>query len=114
MLNNPWTRLIQILLSRFIINLRQVSPSTAASTAGQFTSRYSTIAFRGSNVTMDDVVGNLGEPLDFVEYCVDDDDASGSSTQGDEMDPDIMQEGCSHTQLDQLEVRYTMLTSRGN
>ncbi|KAF7794602.1 hypothetical protein EIP86_005738 [Pleurotus ostreatoroseus] len=104
MLDNPWTRLIQILLSRFIINLRQVNPSTAASTAGQFTSRYSTIAFRGSNVTIDDFVGNLGEPLDFVEYCVDDDDASDSSTQEDDMDPDIMQEGCSHAQLDQLEV----------
>ena len=76
MLDNPWTRLIQILLSRFIINLRQAGPSSTAS--DPFTSRHSTIAFRMRNLTMNDVVGNLGEPLEFVEYRVDDDDDDDS------------------------------------
>ena len=56
-----WTRIDQILLSRFIVNLRRVGPSSTASITDQFTSRHSTIAFRVRNLTMNDVVGNLGE-----------------------------------------------------
>lgn len=62
----------QLLLSRFIINLRQVdSPGTNTST-DQHPSRFSIPNFRVP--TMDEVVGNLGEPLEFGEYRADAED----------------------------------------
>lgn len=61
-----------LLLSRFIINLREVdSPATNLSDS-QHLSRFS---IPNSRVpTMNDVVGNLGEPLDFVDYRIEDDE----------------------------------------
>ena len=95
MLDNPWTRLIQILLSRFIINLRQAGPSSTAS--DPFTLQHSTIAFRMRNLTMNDVVGNLGEPLDFVEYKVDEDDEGSDSVQA--RGPNSITEQGEHSEL---------------
>lgn len=60
----------QLLLSRFIINLRQVDSPGTNTSADQHPSRFSMPNFRVP--TMDEVVGNLGEPLEFVEYHADD------------------------------------------
>lgn len=63
----------QLLLSRFIINLRQIDSPGSDTSAHQHSSRFSVANFRMPN--MDDVVGNLGEPLDFdVEHRLDDED----------------------------------------
>lgn len=64
--------LSQILLSRFIINLRRVNSPEAITATTRHPSQLSTPNFRMP--TMDDVVDNLGEPLDFVEYRLDDED----------------------------------------
>lgn len=63
-----------ILLSRFIINLRRVvSPTPGPITfTDQGSIRLSTVAsFRMP--TVDDIVGNIGEPLEFTEFYVEDD-----------------------------------------
>ncbi|KAF7794603.1 hypothetical protein EIP86_005739 [Pleurotus ostreatoroseus] len=60
----------KVLLSRFIINLRQFDIRISNSTVTQQRSRFSTITFRVP--TKDEVIGNLGEPLDFGAYQVDD------------------------------------------
>lgn len=65
--------LTPILLSRFIINLRQVDSPNTDTSANQHQSRFSMPNFRMP--TMNDIVGNLGEPLDFdVEHRLDDED----------------------------------------
>ena len=51
-----------------VINLRQVNSPTTNSSADQHASRFSAPNFRG--LTMDDVVSNLDELLEFVSYCV--------------------------------------------
>ncbi len=62
-----------VLLSRFIINLRQIDSPGTDTSANQHQSRFSVLNLRMP--TMDDVVGNLGEPLDFdVEHRLDDED----------------------------------------
>lgn len=77
-----------ILLSRFIINLRHAGSPAANSTANQHASRFSIPNLRMP--TMDEVVGNLGEPLDFVEYRVEDD---SDDAQIDHLDSDSEQQG---------------------
>ena len=74
--DNVRFRLGQVLLSRFIINLRQVDTPSTNATTGAHRSRMASPNFRVP--TMDEVVGNLGAPLDFVEYCVDDGDGDGA------------------------------------
>ena len=74
---------------RYTGERRHRSSSSTASIADQLTSRHSTIAFRVRNLTMNDVVGNLGEPLDFVECKVDNDDGDSDCTglaSGEDMD----------------------------
>lgn len=70
--------IIYILLSRFIINLRQVDSPDIGPSANPQLSYFSTPNFRMP--TMDEVVGNLGEPLDFSEYHLNDENASDDST----------------------------------
>ncbi len=69
-----------LLLSPFIINLRQGDSLDAETSAGQHISRFSVPNFR--RPTLDEVVGNLGESLDFVEDSLyeDTDDADATST----------------------------------
>ena len=59
------------MLSRFLINLRQLDASQSTSRSNVHSSRISALNFRMP--TADDVVGNLGEPLDFAEYRIDED-----------------------------------------
>ena len=66
------TSLIPILLSRFIINLRQVGTSATIPSDNRHPSRFSIPNLRMP--TLDGVVGNFGEPLDFVEYRIEDDE----------------------------------------
>lgn len=70
-----------IMLSRFLINLRQVdSPHNSSFSNGNL-SRFSVPNFRMP--TMDNVVGNLGELLEFVDYTVDDEDTTVGETRCD-------------------------------
>ena len=77
--DNVYFRLGQVLLSRFIINLRQVDTPTTNASTNQHRSRISSPNFRVP--TIDEVVGNLGEPLDFVEYYVDDGEDDGADVE---------------------------------
>lgn len=81
----------QILLSRFIINLRQADAPATNPSDNSPPSRFSIPNFRMP--TLDDVVGNLGEPLDFVEYCVeeDEDGEKDAAAQDEETDSDGVQ-----------------------
>ncbi len=83
----------QLLLSRFIINLRDADSPTTHLSDDRHPSRFSIPNFRMP--TLDGVVGNLGEPLDFVEYCVEDDeDGEHYSTPAiDRMGSEAAQEG---------------------
>ena len=63
-----FSSLPRILLSRFLMNLRQV----ATPSDSRHSSHFSTLNFHMP--TMDEVIDNLGEPMDFVEYRVDCDD----------------------------------------
>lgn len=69
-----------IMLSRFLINLRRVDSPQTTSFANESPSGFSVPNFRIP--TMDDVVGNLGEPLDF-EYTMGDDDTTVGRMQCD-------------------------------
>ncbi len=64
----------QISLSRFIINLRQTDSPGNGTSANQRLSRFSMPNFRMP--TMSEVIGNAGEPLDFVEHHLDEEDSA--------------------------------------
>ena len=59
------------MLARFLINLRQLDASQSISRSNVHSSQISALNFRIP--TSDDVVGNLGEPLEFSEYSIDED-----------------------------------------
>lgn len=62
------------MLSRFLINLREVAePTTSDDTAMQRFSRFSIPNFHVPTSTIDRVVGNLGEPLEFRDHDLDED-----------------------------------------
>ena len=65
----------QVLLSRFIINLRRSSTPGLNLSDNSHLSRISIPNLR--ILTIDDIVDNLGEPLDFVEYRIGDEDVEG-------------------------------------
>lgn len=69
----------QIILSRFIINLRYTETSSigADSSVDQDHSRSSHINFRAPSRAQ--IVGNIGEPLDFKDYDLDGEIAAESS-----------------------------------
>lgn len=59
-------RLPQILLSRFLTNLREAAdPYASGDTAVEHFSRFSAPGFRVPTSTIDRVIGNIGEPLEF-------------------------------------------------
>ena len=58
------------MLSRFIINLRHIDRSSDDSLDNHNPSQSLTLHFYVP--TLDQMMDNLGEPLDFVEYTVDD------------------------------------------
>lgn len=66
------TSLPRVLLSRFIINLREVDSQNDHPSIGQHPPHFSLPNFRVPS--MDDIVGNLGESLDFVKYRVEDEE----------------------------------------
>ncbi|KAF7793521.1 hypothetical protein EIP86_004635 [Pleurotus ostreatoroseus] len=65
----------EIALSRFIINLRQAAAPSSIPSDNRHPSRFSIPNFRMP--TLDEVMDNLGEPMDFVEYRIEDDDEEG-------------------------------------
>lgn len=66
-------RLPQILLSRFLTNLREAAePYASGDTAVEHFSRFSAPRFHVPTSTIDRVIGNIGEPLEFRNQ--DDDD----------------------------------------
>lgn len=66
-----------IMLSRFLIHLREINRQENTSSSVGNLSRFSVPNFRVP--TMDDVVGNLGDSLDFVEYDIDNEDTITAS-----------------------------------
>lgn len=93
------------MLSRFLINLRQVDSShkTSFSNGGQ--SRFSVPNFRMP--TMDNVIGNLGESLEFVEYTVDDEDTAVGGTRCDmEGEKNGTDDGSRHADVASLNEPY--------
>ena len=84
-----------LVANRFIINLRQVDAPTMNSSSDQHVSRFSTVKFRIP--TSDEVIGNLGEPLEFVDYRVgDEDDGLDGSAEADvsvNLDMDMERQG---------------------
>lgn len=71
-------------MSRFLINLRDAAePIASDDTAMQHFSRFSVPAgFRVPTSTIDRVVGNLGEPLEFRDDAFDDEDATENRDEG--------------------------------
>lgn len=67
-----FSSLPKLLLTRFIINLRRLDSATTHPSDNQHSSPLSAPRFHMP--TMDDVIGNLGEPLDFAEYRLEDDE----------------------------------------
>lgn len=68
-------RLPQLLLSRFLINLREAAEQNPSDdTAMQHFSRFSVPGFRVPTSTIDRVVGNLGESLEFRDHDLEDED----------------------------------------
>lgn len=101
-----------VLLSRFIINLRQVdSPGTNPS-VNQRSSRFSIPNFHMPN--MDDVVGNLGQPLDFAEYRMDDE--GDAQNDGDDATAEPQHAAGLHTfwETDFTEVMRSPRAGRDN
>ena len=60
-----------MLVSRFLINLSQSNASQETSSAHGTLTHNSTLNFR-SRRTVDAIIDNLGAPLDFNEYCAED------------------------------------------
>lgn len=77
-LNAPFQcRIGPILISRFLINLREISDPDNE-TALQDLSRFSAPGFRVPTTTIDRVIGNMGESLVFGNYG-DEDETIGQS-----------------------------------
>lgn len=75
--------LSRILISRFLINLRNAAePNRSNDTAMQHFSRFSVPGFRVPIGTIDRVVGNLGEPLEFRDEAFDNEDAAEHCDKG--------------------------------
>lgn len=73
----------QILVSRFLINLRGAAEHIASDdTAMQHFSRFSVPGFRVPTSTVDRVVGNLGEPLEFRDDAFDDENTTEHRDEG--------------------------------
>lgn len=94
--NTSTSSLPNVLLSRFIINLRQVDSPDTDTSADQHTSHLSILNFRMP--TMGDIVGNLGEPLDFaVEYRLDDENDTSTQDESADSIQDAEQKGAAST-----------------
>lgn len=68
--------LSEILISRFFINLQEAVEPNINDTEMQHFSRFSIPGFRVPTSTINRIVGNLGEPLEFRDEYVNNEGAS--------------------------------------